>query len=99
MGLFESIRQVVRIIPKGKVLTYGQVASRVGIADARKVGWALYGNKDPTLPCHRVVGKGGRLAKKFSLGGLKEQRKRLLREGVVLCNPTTVDMVKCGGVC
>jgi len=55
MGLFDDIREVVRKIPKGKVSTYGDIAAMVGTTDARKAGWALHGNQDKTIPCHRVV--------------------------------------------
>lgn len=40
------------------------------------------GNQDPLVPCHRVIRKGGYLAEKFSLGGWKEQKRRLLEDGI-----------------
>jgi len=54
----------------------------LGTVDSRKVGWALHGNKDPLVPCHRVVNKAGKLAKNFGWGGWREQAKRLEKEGV-----------------
>jgi alkylated DNA nucleotide flippase Atl1 len=47
------------------------------------VGWALRGNIDSTIPCHRVVKKGGVLAGGFSLGNWPEQRRRLTAEGII----------------
>jgi len=92
MSLFEDIRNVVKKIPKGKVSTYGDVAAMVGTTDARKAGWALHGNQDKTIPCHRVVKKDGTLAKNFSLGGWDEQQKLLEADGVVFTTDHQVDM-------
>lgn len=82
MAFFQRVYQVVRGIPKGKVDTYGQIAKVLGTRDARKVGWALHGNKDAEVPCHRVVNKEGKLAENFGFGGWQEQKKRLEEEGV-----------------
>ena len=81
-GLFEKVYKVVRKIPKGKVTTYGEIARAIGTKDARKVGFALHANSDPKTPCHRVVNKDGRLAPNFAFDGDKEQRRRLMAEGV-----------------
>ena len=81
-SLFVKIREAVCQIPRGKVATYGQIALIVGTSDARKVGWAIYGNKDPKIPRHRVVFADGSLALNYSLGGYKEQKSRLQAEGV-----------------
>lgn len=80
--IFEKIYQKVKEIPKGKTMTYGQVAKKVGTTP-RIVGFALHKNPDPkNIPCHRVVFKDGSLAKNFAFGGKKEQRRRLRKEGV-----------------
>ena len=81
-GLFEKVYKVVRKIPKGKVTTYGEIARAIGTKDARKVGFALHANSDPKTPCHKVVNKDGRLAPNFAFDGEKEQRRRLMAEGV-----------------
>jgi methylated-DNA-protein-cysteine methyltransferase-like protein len=81
-GLFERVYKAVRKIPKGKVTTYGEIARMLGTKDARKVGFALHANSDPKTPCHRVVNKDGRLAPNFAFDGPKEQKRRLLSEGV-----------------
>lgn len=94
MALFEQIRDVVKQIPKGKVATYGLIAQKVGSKDARKVGWAIYNNQDPTIPCHRVVKKNGDLAENFSLGGLMEQKLRLEKDGIVFSTEKKVDLEK-----
>lgn len=66
-----------------------------GITDARKVGWAVYENQNPNVPCHRVVNKVGYLAEKFSLGGWQEQKSRLEPEGVIFKSEKQVDLEKC----
>jgi methylated-DNA-protein-cysteine methyltransferase related protein len=81
---FKRVHTVVRTIPRGKVLTYGQIATLVGSPYmARQVGWAMHGcPKD--LPWQRVVGAGGKiLINSQSVGeGSLLQRKLLEMEGV-----------------
>jgi methylated-DNA-protein-cysteine methyltransferase-like protein len=81
-SFFQQVYGVVKLIPPGKVVTYGQIAENLGTKDARKVGWALHANKNRSVPCHRVVNKDGRLAPGYVFGGPQEQRNRLLAEGV-----------------
>jgi methylated-DNA-protein-cysteine methyltransferase-like protein len=95
---FDRIKKIVRIIPKGKVTTYGTVARKAGLKDARIVGWAIRNNQNPEIPCHRVVRADGFLAEKFSLGGFQEQRRRLEKDGIKFAVPDhmlpKVDMSK-----
>ena len=51
-GLFERVYDVVRGIPEGKVMTYGQVAKVLDLRDVRKVGFALHANPYP--PSHKA---------------------------------------------
>ncbi|MFH1239022.1 MAG: MGMT family protein [bacterium] len=81
-GIFEAIRIIVQSIPRGRVSTYGNVAAAVHILNSRVVGWALRNNRNPLIPCHRVVQKGGTLSPDFSLGGMAEQRRRLAADGL-----------------
>lgn len=82
MGSFQNkVYSVVKNIPKGKVLTYKQVAEKIGSPHAfRAVGNALNKNMDPSIPCHRVIKSDG------SFGGYnrgaKKKRELLLKEGV-----------------
>ena len=60
--VFGAFYDVVRRIPAGSVSTYGQVARLAGMPrSARLVGYAMASCQDPTVPCHRVVGRSGRL--------------------------------------
>lgn len=79
---FKTIRHIVQKIPFGQVSTYGNVAQAAGIGNARVVGWALRGNQDKSIPCHRVVQKTGTLSPGFSLGGWRRQRQLLSAEGL-----------------
>ncbi len=92
MSFFDDVYQIVVKIPKGKVTTYGEIARVLGTKDARKVGWAMHGNKNPKVPCHRVVSKAGRLAPNFAFNGAEEQRRRLEAEGISFVDTMHVDM-------
>ena len=82
-----SVYAVVKMIPKGKVATYGQIATLLGRPrGGREVGWALSGCDDPRVPCHRVVDRNGRLAPHF-----REQCARLRKELVPVAR-TRVDL-------
>ena len=82
MSFFEDVYRVVKEIPQGEIMTYGQVARAIGTRDARRVGQALHANRDRNVPCHRVVFADGSLAPGYAFGGLEEQKKRLVAEGV-----------------
>lgn len=74
------VHEVVRAIPPGQTLTYGQVAERVGDAGgAQAVGRAMGANPVPIIvPCHRVVGSGNRPVG-FSAPGGTATKQRILR--------------------
>ncbi len=94
-GLFLKVYEVVKTIPEGKVMTYGQIAKKLGLRDVRKVGWALHANVDPeNIPCHRVVKKDGGLAPGYAFGGPNEQKNKLTAEGVTFKDETHVDLEK-----
>jgi methylated-DNA-protein-cysteine methyltransferase-like protein len=89
---FDLVRQLVSTIPRGKVTTYGAVAKALKLKTPRIVGWALRGNQNPLVPCHRVVRRDGALAPEFSLGGREEQKRRLLPEGIAFIQEFQVDL-------
>lgn len=98
MSVFEKIYEVVKGIPKGKVMTYGQVALLAGNPRwARVVGYALHNNPSPeTIPCHRVVNREGRVADAFVFGGGNAQRELLEKEGVTFEIDGRIDLKKYG---
>lgn len=85
MNTFELIYEKVKLIPRGKVATYGQIAMLAGNPHlSRVVGYALHVNPEPgVIPCHRVVNRFGETSKAFAFGGEDIQRKLLEDEGVV----------------
>ncbi len=98
MGAFsESVYEIVRQIPRGRVATYGQVARMAGAPrNARFVGYALHVNPEPgVIPCHRVVFKDGQLTPSFAFGGEGAQRELLEAEGIAFLADGRVDMEKC----
>ena len=84
MSFFETVYEIVKQIPRGKVLSYGQIARAAGFPrKAREVGWALHVNPDPEhSPCHRVVNREGRVSPAFVFGGENMQVALLKSEGV-----------------
>lgn len=94
MTTFEKIYEVVKSIPKGKVMTYGQVAMLAGNPRwARVVGYALHVNPQPgIIPCHRVVMKDGSVSTGFAFGGADVQRQLLMSEGVGFTDEMHVDL-------
>lgn len=77
----DIVRDVVRDIPKGQVLTYGQVAQRAGSPGAaRAVGTIMANNYNKTVPCHRVIRSDGKIGN-YNRGGPEAKRKLLEKEG------------------
>ena len=101
---FKKVYEIVKKIPRGKVATYGQIAFLITEelknkktekpTNPRVVGFALHANRDPNIPCHRVVNKEGSVALNYSMGGRKEQKMRLLAEGVGFKDEMHVDLEK-----
>ena len=81
---YEQIYAVVQRIPKGRVATYGQVASFAGISgQARQVGYALSAlSEDSAIPWHRVVNARGEVSKRAKPIYEEMQRLLLVEEGI-----------------
>ena len=91
---FQKIYRVVAIRISIQVASYGQVAALAGNRRwARVVGYALNVNKDPSLPCHRVVTREGKVSDAFLENGRNRQIELLEEEGVA-CPGGIVDMKK-----
>ena len=86
----QRVYDFLRTIPKGKVVTYSQIAAYLGDKRlARAVGNALHQNPDPgKYPCYKVVNAKGKLSANFAFGGLEGQKSRLEQEGIEVVNDT-----------
>ena len=93
-----KVYELVKSIPRGKVVTYGQIAESLGNKHlARVVGNILHNNPDPAnIPCHRVVNAKGEVAEHYAFGGADAQRARLEAEGIVFDKNGRIDLEKYG---
>lgn len=92
----EGVIKVVKFIPRGQVMSYGQVALYVGTPRAaRQVGWILRGlDKDTPVPWWRVVNNEGRISIKNSKFHALEQKELLQKEGLKVANDLTFTIEK-----
>lgn len=75
----KKVYAIVSKIPKGKTMTYKQVATKAGKPDAaRAVGTIMSHNFNPSVPCHRVIRSDGKMGG-YNRGGI-EQKKLILAE-------------------
>jgi methylated-DNA-protein-cysteine methyltransferase-like protein len=93
---FQRVHDVVALIPRGHVVTYGQIALHLGMPHgARTAGWALHGCPSH-LPWHRVVNARGGISRKGrDLSGAL-QRALLEEEGVVFDESGHIDLSQFG---
>jgi methylated-DNA-protein-cysteine methyltransferase-like protein len=81
-NFFADVYEVVKLIPKGRVTSYGAIAHYLGLrSGARMVGWAMHGCPKG-VPAHRVVNSAGLLTGKHHFNPPEAMEKRLRREGV-----------------
>jgi methylated-DNA-protein-cysteine methyltransferase-like protein len=79
-----AVWRLVRRVPRGRVVTYGQIARLLGRPrGARLVGWAMRVCPDD-LPWHRVVNAAGGISPRARMAGMVTQRLRLEAEGVAV---------------
>ena len=97
-SLAEKIYAAVRLIPRGKVASYSQIAALMGNFNLRRyVGNALHKNPSNEItPCHRVVNAKGACSGSFAFGGPNVQRQKLEAEGVTFGPDGFVDLKKHG---
>lgn len=86
-NIFEDIYEVVKLIPEGRVTSYGAIAEYLGSkGGARFVGWAMNASHaNPEIPAHRVVNRAGMLTGKVFFGGNRMQ-ELLENEGLIIEN-------------
>jgi methylated-DNA-[protein]-cysteine S-methyltransferase len=78
----ERVKEIVKNIPKGSVMTYKEVAAKAGNEKAsRAVANIMAANYDLQIPCHRVIRTDGSLGG-YNRGGIAKKRAILQAEGV-----------------
>lgn len=88
-SFFEDVWAVVRLVPKGRVTTYGAIARYLGTGkSARMVGWAMNAahGQSPPVPAHRVVNSSGLLTGKAHFGSSTQMEELLAAEGISVKN-------------
>ena len=91
----EALYAQLRALPRGCVVTYGDLAAMLGNkALARAVGNALHQNPDgERTPCYKVVNSKGMLSSAYAFGGVAAQKRRLEAEGIEVTHDR-VDLAK-----
>lgn len=93
---FENVYEVVRLVPTGRVTTYGAIAAYLGSKrGARMVGWAMNNSHArPDVPAHRVVNRNGLLSGKLFFGSPTAMQELLEAEGIEVQYDQIVDFEK-----
>ena len=82
-NFFKNAQDVARLIPKGRVTSYGAMAKYLGsVKSARMVGWAMNASKNTDVPAHRVVNRVGLLSGEKHFSTPTEMQLLLEKEGV-----------------
>ena len=96
-SFFHDVYDVVRQIPKGRVTSYGAIATYLGTKlSARMVGWAMNaaGMAKPKVPAHRVVNRNGMLSGKHHFSTPTKMEELLKKEKIEVKNDKIVDFEK-----
>lgn len=96
-GFFNDVFDVVRLIPKGRVTSYGAIAQFLGTRmSARMVGWAMNASHTahPPVPAQRVVNRNGQLSGKMHFPTPNAMEERLRKDGVKVKDDQVVDFRK-----
>lgn len=93
-NFFDDVHEVARLIPEGRVTSYGAIAKYLGTGmSARMVGWAMNSSfqADPPVPAHRVVNRAGMLTGKVHFLPPERMQQLLEEEGITVMNDQVVD--------
>jgi methylated-DNA-protein-cysteine methyltransferase-like protein len=90
---FSRVYDVARMIPEGRVTTYGAIADFLALGSARMVGWALNRCFDYAIdiPAHRVVNRKGELSGRIYFTPIGQMEAQLEKEGVQIENDRVVN--------
>lgn len=85
LNFFERAYQIAKLIPYGRVTSYGAIAKHLGaVRSARMVGYAMNGSHGKDVPAHRVVNRKGLLTGKHHFDGTNLMQQLLENEGVIV---------------
>ncbi|KXB07965.1 cysteine methyltransferase [candidate division MSBL1 archaeon SCGC-AAA382M17] len=93
-SFFQKVYQITKMIPEGRVTTYGAIARYLGApGSARMVGWALNNaySQDEFIPAHRVVNRNGCLTGKHHFHGPDVMQDLLESEGIQVKKDKIID--------
>jgi len=96
-SFYEKVYEVARLIPAGKVTSYGAIAAYLGSAQSsRMVGWAMNNAhiQEKYVPAHRVVNRNGLLTGKHHFGSPSAMQEFLEAEGIQVIDDQIVDFEK-----
>ncbi len=96
-SFYEKVYEVTRLIPAGKVTSYGAIAAFLGTAQSsRMVGWAMNNAhvQDTYVPAHRVVNRNGLLTGKHHFGSPDIMQELLEAEGILVLDDQIIDFEK-----
>ena len=95
LNFFDKVYEVAKLIPYGKVTSYGAIATYLGAArSARMVGYAMNGSTGKDVPAHRVVNRKGLLTGKHHFDGTNLMQQLLESEGVEVIDNQIQDFEK-----
>ena len=93
-GFFENVYKVTKLIPFGRITSYGAIARYLGSGQsARMVGWALSIShcSSDFIPAHRVVNRDGLLTGKHHFGNSTTMQQLLENEGIIVENNKVIN--------
>ena len=95
-NFFKDVHEVAKLIPKGRVTSYGAIAKYLGTGrSARMVGWAMnQAGIDPEIPAHRVVNRVGLLTGRTHFNPPEKMQEALEAEGIKVRNNQIVNFKK-----
>lgn len=93
LDFFKNVFEIVKLIPEGRVTSYGAIAKALGTAkSSRMVGWAMNdSHKHTGIPAHRVVNRNGLLTGKMHFETPTKMEELLFSEGIVVKDDKVVE--------
>ena len=99
LAFFQQVWDLVRLVPRGRVVTYGKIALWLGRPrSARVVGDAMFHVPSDKIPWHRVINAQGRISEGGHIYRPAFQRQRLAEEGIIFDKRECIDLTRFGWV-